>query len=110
MQLLPIVGQFGPLPIKVQFNAPVEGPAILVATGTLAATNVNTLMEMMVYLDNTQIGAAQLWSNQAQTHRTLPTLFLNVNLSFGQHTLSLVAVGNGVTADINDNFRVSLIY
>jgi hypothetical protein len=111
MQLLPIVAQFGPLPIKVKFKSPVEGPAVLVATGTLAGTNANTLMEMMVYLDDNQIGATQLWTNQAQTHRTLPTLFLNVKLIYGEeHALSLVAVGNGVTADINDNFRAFLVY
>jgi hypothetical protein len=110
MQLLPIVGQFGPLPIKVQFKAPVEGPAILVATGTLVGTNENALMEMMVYIDDTQVGATQLWSNSSQSHRNLPTLFANVNLTYGEHTLSLVAVGNGVTSDINDNFRAFLIY
>jgi hypothetical protein len=44
MQILPIINQVGPLPLKTQFNSPMDGPAVLVVTGSLWSQSVNTLL------------------------------------------------------------------
>lgn len=110
MQVLQIINQPGPLPLKAQFNAPLDGPALLVVTSSLWSTVANVPLELFVSLDGTQIAAGQVFSNGASTHRVLPTLFIGFNLTFGQHTLTLTLGGNGVTSDLNDPFNASLLY
>jgi hypothetical protein len=34
MQIQQIINQAGPLPIKVQFDAPLDGPSLFAVTGT----------------------------------------------------------------------------
>jgi hypothetical protein len=98
------------LPIKAQFNAPLEGPALLIVTSSLWTSVANTMMQLFVTLDGTQIASGQTWSNGASTHRVLPTLFIGFNLTPGQHTLALTLGGSGVTSDLNDSFNASLMY
>jgi hypothetical protein len=111
MQVLQIINQPGPLPLKAQFNTPLDGLALLVVTSSLWSTSPNTPLQLLVSLDGAQIATGQIFSNAASTHRVLPTLFIGVNLTFGQHTLTLtLGGGNGVTSDLNDHFNVSLLY
>jgi hypothetical protein len=102
--------QPGPLPLKAQFNAPLDGPALLVVTSTLWSTAPNVPLQLFVSLDGTQIATGQIFSNGQSTHRALPTLFIGFNLTFGQHTLALTLAGTGVTSDLNDFFNASLLY
>jgi hypothetical protein len=110
MQVLQIINQAGPLPIKASFNAPLDGPALMVVTGSLWSTAPNVMMQLNVALDGTQIATGQLFSNAPSTHRALPTLFINVNLTYGQHTLMLTLAGSSVTSDLNDPFAASILY
>jgi hypothetical protein len=110
MQVLQIINQPGPLPLKAQFNAPLEGPALLVVTSSLWTSAANTMMHLFVSLDGTQIASGQTWSNGPATHRVLPTLFVGFNLTPGQHTLMLTLGGSGVVSDLNDFFSASLLY
>jgi len=110
MQVLQIINQTGPLPIKAQFTAPLDGPTLLVVTSSLWATAANTLVQLNVTLDGTQIATGKMFSNGASTHRVLPTLFVGFPLSFGQHTLTLSLAGANVTSDQNDFFSASLIF
>jgi len=110
MQVLQIINQPGPLPLKAQFNAPLDGPALLVVTSTLWSTVANVPLQLFVSLDGNQIATGQIFSNGQSTHRALPTLFIGFNLTFGQHTLTLTLGGNGVTSDLNDFFNASLLY
>jgi hypothetical protein len=109
MQILPIINQVGPLPLKGVFTAPSDGPAILVVTGSVWSQAANVLLQVNVQLDGTQIGTAQIWSNGVATHRAFPTLFIPVTLAFGQHAVSLTT-GANVVSDLNDTFAVSLIF
>jgi hypothetical protein len=110
MQVLQIINQAGPLPIKAQFNAPLDGPALLVVTGSLWSGAPNLMLQLFVALDGTQIATGQIFSNGPSTHRVLPTLFIGLPLTFGQHTLTLTLGGASVTSDFNDFFNASLIY
>jgi hypothetical protein len=109
MQVLPIINQVGPLPLKAQFNAPLDGPALLVVTGSLWSQTANTLLTMSVAVDGTQIATAQIWSNGVSTHRAFPALFVGFNLTYGQHVLTLTP-GANVISDQNDFFNASLIF
>jgi len=108
MQVLQIINQPGPLPIKAEFNAPLDGPALLVVTSSLWTSVTHTPLQLFVALGGNQIATGQMWSNQVGTHRVLPTLFIGFSLTFGQHTLGLTLGGSGVTSDVNDIFNASL--
>jgi hypothetical protein len=110
MQALQIINQKGPLPLKNQFQAPLDGPAVLIVTGTLWTTVANTLLQLNVALDGTPIATGQMWSNAASTHRAFPTLLININLTYGQHVLELSLAGQGATSDFNDFFSASILY
>jgi hypothetical protein len=110
MQAFTIINQPGPVPIGAKFNAPLDGPALLVVTGTLWTTSPNNLMQLNVILDGTPVGVGKLFSNTAAVHRALPTLFLNINLKSGVHTLELTASGTSVTSDANDFFFAALVF
>jgi hypothetical protein len=107
--LLQIINQSGPLPLKALFNAPLDGPATLVVSGSLWSTVANTLLQLKVALDGTQLATGQIFSNGPSTHRALPTLFIGFSLTAGRHTLSLSG-GANVIADQNDFFNASLLY
>ena len=109
MQILQIISQVGPLPLKAQFNAPLDGPSLLVVTGSAWSQSNNVLLQMNVQLDGAQIGTAQIFSNGSTTHRAFSTLFVGVNLTFGQHVLTLTP-GTDVVSDANDTFGAYLIF
>lgn len=109
MQALQVINLPGPLPLKAQFNAPLDGPALLVVTGSLWSTVANTMLQLSVALDGTVIAIGQLWSNGPNTHRVLPAIFINCNLTDGQHTLTLSG-GQNVISDLNDTFTASILY
>jgi hypothetical protein len=110
MQVLSIINQVGPLPIAATFTAPLDGPALLVVTGSLWGTAANVPLRMNVLLDGKVVGTAQIFSNGSTTHRVLPTLFLGIPLTFGSHTLQLTMSGPSVTSDLNDSFAAALLY
>lgn len=78
-------------------------------TGTAWSGSDNVLLQMKVQLDGTQIGTAQIFSNGSTTHRAFSTLFVGVNLTFGQHVLTLTP-GTDVVSDLNDTFAACLIF
>jgi hypothetical protein len=110
MQVLQIINQPGPLPLSAQFTAPLDGPALLVVTSSLWSTTANTVLQLNVALDGTQIGSGKVFSNAPNTHRALPTLFIGFVLASGQHTLTMSLGGANMTSDLNDFFNASLIY
>ncbi len=110
MQLQQLINQQGPLPLKGGFIAGTSDSVLLVVTGSLWSQSVNVMLQMNVYLDGTQIGVAQIFSNGPSTHRVLPTLFIGLPpLGSGQHTITLAAP-SPATTDLNDTFAASLIF
>ena len=105
-----VVQQAGPLPVRVPFNSPVDGPAVLVVTGTAYSTSTGVLMQLNVLVDTKQVAIAQMYSNAPLTHRTFPTQFVDVQLTSGPHSLQLISSGTGVTSDGNDFFAAMLLY
>ena len=110
MQVQQLINQAGPLPLKGGFIAGTKDSVLLVVTGSLWSQSANVMLQMNVYLDGTQVGVAQIFSNGASTHRVLPTLFIGLPpLGSGQHTIMLAAP-SPATTDLNDTFAASLIY
>jgi hypothetical protein len=102
--------QPGPLPLKVAFKTPSDGPATIIVHGTIWSQTANVMIGVDVLLDGTKIGSASIFSNLQATHRAFPATYIPVKLAFGEHTLTLsVSAGAGIT-DLNDRFTAVLDY
>jgi hypothetical protein len=111
MQLFTVISQVGPLPIQnVKFTAPVDGPVVFLVTGSVWSATANVPIGFAVYLDNTVIGTAHIFSNGPQTHRAVSPLFIGVNLKEGSHTCSIMAISGTVLTDYNDSFTIQILY
>ena len=110
MELFTVIDQPGPLPAKVTFDAPVDGPVVFVVTGSAYSTDTNVPIGFSVSLDGTVIGTASLYSNGNETHRAFPTLFLAIDLAEGNHTCSIQAANGNTVTDSNDPFAVQILF
>lgn len=102
--------QKGPLPIKVNFNAIGDLLATLVITGSVWTTTANQMIGIQVAVDGANVGTAQIFSNTASTHRAVVPVYIPIKLAYGQHTLTLTALGGSTTSDFNDFFTAALHY
>jgi hypothetical protein len=100
----------GPLPLKLTFNAPSDGPATLMIAGSVWSATANQHIGIGVVLDGVAIGSASIFSNATTTHRAVVPAYIPVTLKFGAHVLVLEAMNPATIADLNDFFDAILFY
>lgn len=109
MAIQVIVQQGGPLPIKVTFQAPSDTPMYLEINGSVWSQSANQIIGIGVNLDNQEVGHARIFSNGTGTHRTVVPAYIPIQLSEGQHTLTLFPDTEQTVSDSND-FYVAVIH
>ena len=109
MAIQVIISQAGPLPITTTFAAPGDMPLYLVVNGSVWSQSTDVLIGIVAELDGNVVGKAQIWSNGNATHRAVVPAYIKVQLSQGQHTLTLSADRNTVS-DYNDLYIAVLQY
>lgn len=109
MSIQVILAQAGPLPITTAFNAPGDETMYLEVNGSVWTQTTGVLIGIVVALDGNVVGKAQIWSNGNATHRAVVPAYIQVQLSQGQHTLTLSADSNTVS-DYNDRYAAVLQY
>lgn len=103
--------QKGPLPVNATFNAPSDAPITLEVTGSVWTQTANSMIGIAIELDGQAIGTAQIFSNTQATHRAVVPAYLQIQLTQGQHTLTLTPLGGSTTvSDVNDLFTAVLHY
>ncbi|MDT4955968.1 MAG: hypothetical protein QOJ02_4106 [Acidobacteriota bacterium] len=107
MSVQVIVAQVGPLPITTPFAAPGDAPMYLEVNGSVWTQSVDKLIGIVVALDGKVVGKAQIWSNGTATHRAVVPAYIKVQLTQGQHTLTLSADSNTIS-DLNDRYTAVL--
>ena len=107
MPIQVIVTQAGPLPITVSFSAPGDEPMYLEVNGSVWSQSVNEMLGIVVAVDGNELGEAQIFSNGNTTHRAVVPAYIQVQLSEGQHSLTLAAADNTVS-DSNDFYTAVL--
>ena len=110
MSVQVIVSQAGPLPIDISFNAPSDAPLILEVSGSVWTSVAGLMVGIGIVLDGNQIGAAQIFANAATTHLAVVPAYIPVQLSEGQHTLTLFRVSGETESDFNDFYNAVLHY
>jgi hypothetical protein len=111
MAFLSILNQHvGPLPISTSFNAPSDGPACFVLSGSVWSGTANQTIGVTLELDGVVIGSASIFSNGTSTHRAVVPSYIPITLKFGTHKLVIVASNTSTASDLNDRFDVGLFY
>jgi len=110
MPIQVIIQQVGPLPITVNFNAPADSPMILEVGGSVWTQSANSMIGIGIKLDGKVVGAAQIFSNGNSTHRAVVPAYIPIQLSQGQHTLSLYPNTASTTSDFNDFYTAGILY
>jgi len=99
MPILSILNQAkGPLPIKVNFNAPSDAPSCLVLSGSVWSATAGQVIGVQLELDGKVIGSAAICSNGASTHRAVVPSYIPVNPHFRSayaHSSSVELVHHG---------------
>lgn len=111
MPVMSILNQAkGGLPVSTSFEAPMDGPACLVLSGSVWSGTANQMIGVALELDGVSIGSASIFSNANSTHRAVVPSYIPIKLTFGTHKLTLVASTATTTSDFNDFYDVILIY
>ena len=105
-----VIQQVGPLPITVNFNAIGDMPMILEVNGSVWSQAANTMIGIGIKLDGKAVGAAQVFCNGTATHRAVVPAYIPIQLSQGQHTLSLYQNTPGTVSDFNDFYTAVINY
>ncbi|HWT00855.1 MAG TPA: hypothetical protein VN256_11465 [Pyrinomonadaceae bacterium] len=105
-----IVSQAGSLPIKVSFSAVTDGPATLEVSGSIWSEYPNLMVGIGVFIDNEQLGAAQIFANTAAMHLAVVPAYFPVQLTPGEHTVYLSRISGESMGDQNDFYNVVLHY
>ena len=108
MGLQVLIQQAGPLPIKALFNAPGDEPMYLEVNGSVWTQSENSMIGIVVQVDNNVLGQAQIFSNGNATHRTVVPAYFQLQLGEGQH--AIVLANSGGVSDSNDFYTAVLHY
>ena len=110
MAIQVIVNQAGPLPITANFDSPGDEPMYLEVGGSVWSPYANQMIGIGIELDGQPVGAAQVFSNGSTTHRAVVPAYIPIQLSEGQHTLSLSLNSGETVSDYNDFYTAVIHY
>jgi hypothetical protein len=104
-----VIDTNGALPKEGTYNKRRGGTLIISAAGSGWSSNKDQLIGMNVYVDNNKVGTAQVWTNEAVSHKAFVPVFAVVNnVSKGPHTIKLEPLNPATNTDQNDYFRVTV--
>ncbi|MCB0713262.1 MAG: hypothetical protein KDD67_13100 [Ignavibacteriae bacterium] len=105
-QVQVVINQVGPLPITQTFTSEIDMEAMLFVSGSVWSNDANQMIGIEVLLDGEALGAAEIFSNGATTHRAVVPQYIPINLTIGDHTITLQASTGETVSDYNDFYRV----
>jgi hypothetical protein len=105
----PFANQKGPLPVSGLFTS-AGGRLIITVSGSAFRTAIGSgTLGFDVAIDGIKIGSINGFTNEPQSHRTLPTrTFVVQTVGAGNHTISLAVQLDTVT-DANDYFNITVV-
>lgn len=100
----------GPLPLVGSFKFESTLEANIVVSGSAWSNTTDSQISVAVNIDGTDMAGAQVFANEADSHKALVSALTPVNLAFGDHTVALRVLSDNTQTDQNDFFTVTLIY
>jgi len=110
MAIQVIINQSGPLPITATFSALTDEPIYLEVNGSVWCQSADIMIKIGIDLDGQNVGTAQIYSNGSSTHRTVVPAYVPVQLSEGQHTLSLYLSSDEALSNDSDFYTAVIHY
>lgn len=102
-----LTNQPGPLTTQGTFTSQ-GGMLYMTVSGSAWSSSASTRVSVTVSVDGEQVGTAQVFTNEASSHKALIPLSLQLpQLAAGTHTVALAA-GPGTATDGNDFFDVTV--
>lgn len=106
-----VLNATGPLPLKVTFPAPSDGPVSVFVSGSAYSATAARSVGVKVLFDTSIIGTSSVFCNAAQSHQTFVTTLLAGNLGGpGTHAVALIPATPDTQSDANDFYQVTLLY
>ncbi len=104
-----VIDSNGGLPLTGTYKSK-GGRLIISAAGSGWSSNKDQLIGMKVLVDSTQVGTAQVWTNEADSHKAFVSVFPVVyNEPRGTVTIKLEELNAQTTTDENDHYRVTVV-
>lgn len=111
MAIMPILDQYlGPMPISARFTSPTDGEAWIEVSGSVWSQTANVVIGIQVLIDETPVGAAQIFSTNPQVHRAVVPVLVKAPSDLERHTLTLQVLNGHTASDSNDFYNAKLAY
>ncbi len=99
----------GPLPVEGKYQSK-GGKLIISAAGSGWSSNKDQLIGMDVFVRGNKVGTAQVWTNEADSHKAFVSAFPVVTqVSRGPVTIKLDKLNAQTNTDQNDFYRVTVV-
>lgn len=97
-----------PIGTKLTFKTEIDGPVLVLISGSAYTTQAAGVIGLSVAIDGTYAGTAQVFANELNSHKTLVSSFSLINITPGDHVLTIFGSTSITSADSLDNYSVSL--
>ena|SRR5437763_12629401 len=108
--LVTVIEQAGPLPIKVNANVQSDGPTMVMVAGSAWSANQASQVGVALSIDGSLMAKAWIFANQASMHLAVVPFTFSYTFTIGQHTFELDNLTGATRTDMNDFFSVTLLY
>jgi hypothetical protein len=104
-----VIDSNGPLPLTGTYNSK-GGRLIISAAGSGWSGTATQLIGMQVFFGANAVGTAQVWTNEANSHKSFVSVFPVVyNVPRGPVTIKLDRLNAQTNTDQNDFYRVTVV-
>jgi hypothetical protein len=104
-----VINTTGDNPLTGTYQKRKGGTLIISAAGSGWSGTKDQLIGMKVFVNGNQVGTAQVWTNEATSHKAfVPTFEVVNNVGKGQVNIKLEPLNPETKIDKNDSFRVTV--
>jgi hypothetical protein len=108
--LVQVLAQAGPLPIKNAVDIMSDEPAIVTLAGSVWTPTPDQMIGISLAIDGSQAATAQIFANPAATHMSVVPVIFSYTFTIGQHVFEIDYLTGNETSDSNDFYVVTVQY
>ena len=108
--LIQVIAQPGPLPIKQAVQIESDEPAIVTLAGSVWSPSENQMIGISLAIDGSQVQTTQIFANPPATHLAVVPVAFSYTFTIDEHVFELDYLTGNETSDSNDLFVVTVQY
>lgn len=109
-ELLQVIAQKGPLPIKNIATIEADDPVIVTVSGSVWTATEDTMIGFGLKIDQDAPVPLQIFSNAPNEHRVVVPVAFSHTFGIGDHAFALVPMNSQTMSDANDFYCVTVQY